>query len=99
MVALACAHWAKFASAVGRAIGPEEAAKLEMPEPLASLHGKPTRVAPLPNDVSAVRQHIHATLAQAHEPQWLIRSHAPIEHAQSYGARLEVGTKNRSIGG
>jgi len=67
MVALACAHWAKFASAVGRAIGPEEAAKLEMPEPLASLHGKPTRVAPLPNDVSAVRQHIHATLAQAHE--------------------------------
>ena len=24
-------------------------------------------------------------------PQWLIRSHAPIEHAQSYGARLEVG--------
>ena len=67
MIALACAHWAKFASAVGRAIGPEEAAKLEMPEPLASLHGKPTRVAPLPNDVSAVRQHIHATLAQAHE--------------------------------
>ena len=63
MVALACAHWAKFASAVGRAIGPEEAAKLEMPEPLASLHTLPTRVKPLPNSLPTVQKFIEETCA------------------------------------
>jgi threonine synthase len=63
MVALACAHWAKFASAVGRAVGEETAATLVLPEPLASLEGKPTRVAPLPNDLAAIRRFIDETLA------------------------------------
>eukprot|EP00967_Tisochrysis_lutea_P140473 scaffold256735_cov26-Tisochrysis_lutea.AAC.1 len=63
MVALACAHWAKFAAAVGRAVGEESAAKLELPEALANLRGKPTRVSPLPNDVAAVREFIDKTLA------------------------------------
>eukprot|EP00962_Isochrysis_galbana_P003563 scaffold1011_cov96-Isochrysis_galbana.AAC.2 len=63
MVALACAHWAKFASAVGRAVGEEAASGLVLPEPLASLEGKPTRVAPLPNDVDAIRSFIDETLA------------------------------------
>jgi len=66
IVALACAHWAKFAAAVGRAVGEEAAAKLELPEPLASLKGKPTRVAPLPNDLQAVKQFIDKTLEARH---------------------------------
>jgi len=64
MVCLACAHWAKFPDAMSQALGAEGMGKLTVPEPLASLHTLPTRVAPLPNDVLKVQEFINETIAK-----------------------------------
>ena len=62
MVCLACAHWAKFPDAMGQALG-DGFKSLTVPEPLASLHKLPTRVAPLPNDINKVQDFINTTMA------------------------------------
>jgi threonine synthase len=54
MVALATAHPAKFADAVGRATG----VRPPMPDALAEIMEKPERVSILPNDVAAVSRFI-----------------------------------------
>jgi len=64
MICLACAHWAKFPDAVGRALGAETFAKLTTPEEFVSLPMLPTRVAPLPNSVTAVKTFIEQKVAQ-----------------------------------
>jgi len=64
MVCLACAHGAKFPDANRSALGEAKAAALTVPEPLASLHTLPTRVASQPYDVSTIQAFIKATLAQ-----------------------------------
>jgi len=63
MVCLACAHWAKFSGAVGKALGTEKANKMTLPEPLASLHTLPTRVSKLPNSIERVKSHIVETVS------------------------------------
>ena len=64
MVCLACAHWAKFPDANRAALGKAKAASLTVPEPLASLHTLPTRVASQPYDVATVQGFIRETLAK-----------------------------------
>jgi len=64
MVCLACAHWAKFPDALTQAIGPQAMKSLTVPEPLASLHTLPTRVAPLPNSLPKVQGFINETIAK-----------------------------------
>jgi threonine synthase len=64
MICLACAHWAKFPDANRMALGETEASKLVVPEPLASLHTLPTRVQPLPYDVSTVQSFIKQTISK-----------------------------------
>jgi threonine synthase len=54
MVALACAHPAKFPDAVERATGVRPA----LPEALADLYERPERLAVLPNDFAAVSRYI-----------------------------------------
>lgn len=56
MVALACAHPAKFPDAVARAIGLRPA----LPPRLADLHARPERVSVLPNDLRAVQDFVAA---------------------------------------
>ena len=63
MVCLACAHWAKFPDANTKALGSAATSRLVVPDELAQLANKPTRVAPLPNDIGAVRNFIEETLA------------------------------------
>jgi len=63
MICLACAHWAKFPDANRAALGAEKSAELVVPEPLASLHTLPTRVASQPYDVATVQRFIRETLA------------------------------------
>jgi len=63
MVCLACAHWAKFPDALTQALGDKAMAGLTVPEPLASLHTLPTRVAPLPNQLDKVQAFIEETIA------------------------------------
>jgi len=63
MICLACAHWAKFADAVGSALGPEAMSSMALPEPLASLDTLDTRVKQLPNSDDAVKQYVAATVA------------------------------------
>jgi len=64
MICLACAHWAKFPDAMAQALGADAiGSKLTVPEPLASLHTLPTRVAPLPNDIKKVQDFINTTIA------------------------------------
>jgi len=62
MICLACAHWAKFPDA-NRSALQDDASKLVVPEPLASLHTLPTRVEVLPNDVATVQKFVHETIA------------------------------------
>eukprot|EP00965_Chrysotila_dentata_P257497 6212903-Pleurochrysis_carterae.AAC.4 len=64
MICLACAHWAKFAKAVGNAIGEEKLQQMPLPEPLASLHTMPTRVKKLPNTTDTVKSFIAETVAE-----------------------------------
>jgi len=63
MICLACAHWAKFPDANRAALGAEKSAELVVPEPLASLHTLPTRVASQPYDVATVQRFIRETLS------------------------------------
>ena len=63
MICLACAHWAKFPDANRAALGKEASAALQVPEPLASLHTLPTRVASQPYDVPTIQAFIKKTLA------------------------------------
>tara|TARA_B100000787_G_scaffold100970_1_gene74562 strand:- start:71 stop:472 length:402 start_codon:yes stop_codon:yes gene_type:complete len=63
MICLACAHWAKFPDALTQALGDKAMAGLTVPEPLASLHTLPTRVAPLPNSLPKVQAFIEETIA------------------------------------
>jgi threonine synthase len=58
MISLATAHPAKFPDAVEAAIGLRPA----LPDHLADLFDRPERCVTLPNDVSAVRDHIEAAL-------------------------------------
>jgi threonine synthase len=58
MIALATAHPAKFPDAVEAAVGQRPA----LPAPLADLFERSERFVTLPNDLSAVRAHIDATL-------------------------------------
>ena len=62
MICLACAHWAKFPDANRSALH-DDASKLVVPEPLASLHTLPTRVKVLPNDVATVQKFVHEKIA------------------------------------
>jgi threonine synthase len=67
MVALCCAHWAKFSPVVEKAIGKDECSKLvgaSFPKELSALTSLPTRVKPLPNDVAAVKSFIETTLKE-----------------------------------
>jgi len=61
MVCLACAHWAKFPDALTQALG--DISSLTVPEPLASLHTLPTRVAPLPNSLPKIQSFMEETIA------------------------------------
>jgi threonine synthase len=58
MIALATAHPAKFPDAVEAAVGQRPA----LPAPLADLFERSERFVTLPNDLSAIRAHIDATL-------------------------------------
>jgi len=64
LVCLACAHWAKFPDALTQALGEQAMGSLTVPEPLASLHTLPTRVAPLPNSLDKVQGFIEETIAK-----------------------------------
>ena len=61
MIVLACAHWAKFPDALTQALG--DISSLTVPEPLASLHTLPTRVAPLPNSLPKIQSFMEETIA------------------------------------
>jgi len=60
VVALACAHPAKFPDAVERAIGHRPA----LPERLQDLFDRPERQTSLPNDLKKVQDHIAETLGR-----------------------------------
>ena len=64
MVSLACAHWAKFLSAVGSALGEEKLNALPMPQELSSLEKLPSRKKVLPNSEEAVKEFIKETIAK-----------------------------------
>ncbi len=64
VVCLATAHPAKFGEAIARAIG----AAPPLPDALAGLRGRPTRVAELPATLSAVQEHIRACVVPLAAP-------------------------------
>jgi threonine synthase len=61
MIALGCAHPAKFPEAVERATG----IRPDLPPPLMDLFEKPERVVVLPNEVGAVKSFIRARVRRA----------------------------------
>lgn len=64
VVCLACAHWAKFPDAVGKAIGAEAFAACETPPELKRLAALETRKTVLPATECDVRAHVRAELAK-----------------------------------
>ena len=64
VVCLACAHWAKFSTSVGAAVGKSRAATLpkEMPKELTALDSLPQRCSNLPASDAHVRRFIEKHL-------------------------------------
>ena len=62
VVCLACAHWAKFPDAVGKAIGEKELGAMAYPEELEAVKKMAGRKEVMENDSRVIRQYIRSTV-------------------------------------